>query len=142
MRPHSSERFCYTRFKSYARELRKHQTEAEKVFWNAVRNRKFLNLKFRRQHQVGFYIADYYCHEWKLIIELDGGIHELVENQRADEERDWNLNLKDCKVLRFPNDKVVNDLDSVLKEVANYIQLIKGNTNLRPPFSPREKGRG
>jgi type I restriction enzyme, R subunit len=130
MRPHSSERFCYTRLKSFARELRKCQTEAEKVFRNAVRNRKFSNLKFRRQHQIGFYIADFYCHEWKLVIELDGVIHERDANQKADKERDWNLTLKDCTVLRFSNDKVLNDLDSVLKEIADYIQFIGNNSNL------------
>jgi type I restriction enzyme, R subunit len=126
MRPHSSEKFCYSSLKSFSKELRKNQTEAEKVFWNVIRNRKFLNLKFRRQHQIGFYIADFYCHEWKLVIEIDGGIHEAESNQKTDEERDWNLKLKDCKVLRFTNDKVLNDLDTVLKEIGNYIDLIRG----------------
>src|SRR5690606_1794412 len=55
-----------------ARELRKKQTKAEEIFWQLVRNRKFNNLKFRRQHQIGNYIADFYCVELRLVIEFDG----------------------------------------------------------------------
>jgi type I restriction enzyme R subunit len=58
-----------------ARELRKNQTSAEEVLWQLLRNRKLDNLKFRRQHQIGHYIVDFYCHERKLIVELDGAVH-------------------------------------------------------------------
>src|SRR5947209_7144051 len=71
--------------KSRARELRLNQTRAEKIFWIAVRDRKFCSLKFVRQHPLfftkgrgqSFYIADFYCHELKLVIELDGTIHKF-----------------------------------------------------------------
>ena len=72
----------------YARQLRKNQTEAEKLLWNFLRGRKFHGYKFRRQHPVSkLFILDFYCFEKKLAIELDG-IHHLEEGQKQlDEER-------------------------------------------------------
>jgi len=71
-----------------ARTLRTNQTQAEGLFWNLVRDRKFLNLKFRRQHQIGHYIIDFYCDEKKLIIELDGEIHDSNFQKKHDSTRD------------------------------------------------------
>jgi very-short-patch-repair endonuclease len=62
--------------KALAAELRKNMTDAEKVLWQQLRNRKLGDLKFRRQHPVGIFILDFYCHEKKLAIEVDGGIHK------------------------------------------------------------------
>src|SRR5690606_8500441 len=64
-----------------ARELRQNQTKAEEMFWQLVRNRKFANLKFRRQHQIGHYIADFFCNEHNLVIEFDGKVHD-TEKQK------------------------------------------------------------
>ncbi|MCB1579577.1 MAG: endonuclease domain-containing protein, partial [Alphaproteobacteria bacterium] len=58
-----------------ARTLRKNQTDAEKLLWSKLRNRQFENLKFRRQHPVPPYVADFYCEDLKLIVEIDGGQH-------------------------------------------------------------------
>jgi len=69
----------------HARTLRKNQTRAENIFWREVRNRLFLNLKFRRQVPIGKYIVDFVCEQEKLIIELDGDQH--AENEEYDEER-------------------------------------------------------
>jgi very-short-patch-repair endonuclease len=124
MRPHESERKYYSGLKRFPKELRKNPTPAEDFFWDAVRNRKFHKLKFRRQHLIGFYVADFYCHELKLIIELDGAIHDIRENQKADQLRDWNLTLKGCKILRFPNNRILNDLNGVLSEIWQHINTI------------------
>ncbi len=62
--------------KEISRELRGKQTQTEEILWQLLRNRKFHNLKFRRQHAIGRYIADFYCDEKKIVIELDGKIHE------------------------------------------------------------------
>lgn len=68
------------------RKLRRKQTAAEMVFWELVRDRRFMGLKFRRQHQLGEYIADFYCQELKLVIELDGSVH--ASRQDKDRKRD------------------------------------------------------
>lgn len=100
-----------------SRELRKNQTPAEEIFWQIVRNRKFLNLKFRRQHQIGNYIVDFYCHEHKLIIELDGGVHDTPERIKKDNTRDKYLRAIGNNVVRFKNEDVFNDLENVLLKI-------------------------
>ncbi|MDM9586019.1 DUF559 domain-containing protein [Nostoc sp. GT001] len=64
-----------------ARKLRKQQTPAEEILWKCLRNRRLLNIKFRRQHNIGRYITDFYCHEKLLIIELDGSIHANQQDE-------------------------------------------------------------
>jgi very-short-patch-repair endonuclease len=71
-----------------------------------VRNRKVLDLKIRRQHPVGPYVADFYCHELKLVIEIDGEIHDLEEVKQRDERREKHLRDLGVKILRFRNDDV------------------------------------
>ena len=60
-----------------ARELRKQQTPTEEILWECLRDRRLLNTKFRRQHNIGQFIADFYCHPARLVIELDGEIHQF-----------------------------------------------------------------
>lgn len=103
-----------------ARELRKNQTPAEEILWQLLRNRKLNNLKFRRQHQIGHYIVDFYCHEKKLIVELDGAVHDIPERQKHDQKRDKQLNSLGFHILRFPNEKVINDTESVLKQIVEF----------------------
>jgi very-short-patch-repair endonuclease len=74
-------------FLDFARQLRKNQTDAEKLLWSIFRSRQLLGLKFRRQHSIGPYILDFYCHDYKLCIELDGGQHYTKAGQQGDEAR-------------------------------------------------------
>ena len=105
--------------KQAARDLRKRSTKTENIFWNLIRNRNFLNLKFRRQHpivfeydnQKRFFIADFFCFEKKLVIEIDGGIHESQKDY--DELRTLIINELGIKVVRFSNDEVLNDIEKV-----------------------------
>ncbi len=99
------------------RDLRKKQTEAENVFWDLVRNKKLLGLKFRRQHQIGHYIVDFYCDSEKLIIELDGEIHNSPEQKKKDETRDKYLRSLGNKILRFNNTELFDNTESVLKKI-------------------------
>ena len=103
------------------RELRKNQTPAESIFWELVRGKRFLDLKFRRQHQIGNYIVDFYCHEYRLIIELDGGIHNTPKQKQRDEDRDCYLKSLGNTVLRFPNQSIYNDTEMVLNAIAHQI---------------------
>ncbi|OGX01626.1 MAG: hypothetical protein A3J12_11410, partial [Omnitrophica bacterium RIFCSPLOWO2_02_FULL_44_11] len=101
-----------------ARELRNKQTPAETILWEMLRGRQFMGLKFRRQHQIGDYVADFYCHEHQLVIELDGGIHK--EKIKKDKKRDEYLCSMGFTVLRFPNNQVLEDPQSVLEQIVAY----------------------
>ncbi|MCA0333242.1 MAG: HsdR family type I site-specific deoxyribonuclease [Bacteroidetes bacterium] len=102
-----------------ARELRKNQTSAEEVLWQLLRNRKLDNLKFRRQHQIGHYIVDFYCHERKLIVELDGAVHFTTERQKHDSTRDKYLTSSGFNIIRFRNDEVLNNIEDVLSKIVS-----------------------
>jgi len=107
------------------RDLRMNSTMAEKIFWEAVRNKKLIGKKFYRQHPLfyditgkeSFFVADFYCHAEKLIIELDGRYHQY--RLKADTERTETLNYLGLKVLRFKNDDIINYLNDVLTKVEN-----------------------
>ncbi len=100
-----------------ARELRKKQTKAEEFLWNIIRNKQFMGLKFRRQHQIGKYIVDFYCDEKKLIIELDGEVHNSEKQKKHDKTRDKYLTTLGNKVMRFANDRIFDDAEAVLGEI-------------------------
>ena len=102
-----------------AKILRKNATKAEKILWQAIRNRKFMNIKFRRQYWIGNYIADFVCLEHKLIVELDGKFH--LKQQEYDAIRTYILSVLKFKVLRFWNYEVLNNLPGVLENIAKNI---------------------
>jgi len=107
---------------SNARELRKSMTEAEVMLWEKLRNKKLKGLKFRRQHPIAGYIADFYCHEIKLIIELDGGIHDLPDYKEHDEGRTFKLEASVIMVIRFKNDEVLYNIEEVLNRIIQIIE--------------------
>ncbi len=98
-------------------DLRKNMTEAELVLWEVLKEKKLCGRKFRRQHSICNYIADFYCSSEKLIIELDGQHHYTPEGIEKDMERDTHLSLMDKKILRFENKEVLNNLTEVLKQI-------------------------
>jgi len=108
----------------YSRELRQASTDAEKLLWAELRNRKLNGLKFRRQHPIDKYIADFYCHERKLVIELDGAIHDEKENIDYDKARTFELKDLSINVLRFRNDEVINNTDGVLQKIAEVADML------------------
>ena len=105
-----------------AKELRKELTEAEIILWDRIRNRQLNGLKFRRQHPIDIFIADFYCHEMKLIVELDGGIHDTIEQMEYDDGRSFELEEKGFKIIRFRNEEVFNEIEQVLEKI---IQAVK-----------------
>ena len=102
-----------------ARELRKQQTSTEQLLWIFLRERRLKGAKFRRQHNIGQFIADFYCHEARLVIELDGDIYQTQQTQ--DKMRDDWMIACGLKVLRFKNEAVATELDKVLKEIFAYL---------------------
>ncbi len=105
----------------YARENRQKQTEAENLLWFNLRNRKLKGFKFRRQNPIGKFIADFYCHECKLVIELDGGYHLKTEQKDYDNGRTYELEINDLKVIRFSNEDVRVKLSWVLEEISKHL---------------------
>ncbi|HEY6565262.1 MAG TPA: endonuclease domain-containing protein [Pirellulaceae bacterium] len=101
------------------RELRQRSTKAESLLWTAMRNRKMGGLKFRRQHSIGHYIADFACLEIKLVIEVDGDYHEHVAP--SDNIRQRFFESEGFRVLRFTNDDVIADVDAVLVAVQRFL---------------------
>jgi type I restriction enzyme R subunit len=112
--------------KELARELRKKQTSAEEMLWALLRNRQLLGFKFRRQHQFGDYVADFYCHEAKLVIECDGRVHQANEQWYHDQNRDAYMIGQGLRVLRFSNGQILNDTEKVLDEIAGFLPSPSG----------------
>jgi len=106
----------------YARELRLRTTEAEQKLWSLLRNRQLKGKKFRRQHAIANYVADFYCNESRLVIELDGNFHTAAETKEYDKFRTNLLNELGITVLRFWNEEVIKDPGKVIKKISEYLQ--------------------
>jgi len=107
-----------------ARELRKKQTPAEQLLWEILRDRQLLGFKFRRQHQFGDYILDFYCHEAKLAVELDGAVHE--QRPEKDAKRDAYLKSQGIQVLRISNNTLLRTTTSALEQIAALLPSPSG----------------
>jgi very-short-patch-repair endonuclease len=105
----------------HAKVMRRVPTPAEDRFWQAVRNRQLANLKFRRQHPVGFFIADFYCHEHQLVIEVDGAVHNDQEQLDYDTGRNYEMTQLGMAVLRFKNEEVLENLEMVKRKITDFI---------------------
>ncbi|MGP8214395.1 MAG: endonuclease domain-containing protein [Bacteroidia bacterium] len=110
--------------KDIRRELRQVMTPAEAVLWEELRGKKFSGLKFNRQHSIGNYIVDFYCAHPRIIIEVDGEVHDEKEQKEKDLHRDENLKEMGYIVLRFSNDEVINQTVNVLKKIEIAINNI------------------
>ncbi len=131
-----------------AKFLRECKTKAENILWGNLRNRQLNNLKFRRQHPFAEYVLDFYCHEVKLCVEVDGNVHNekaIIEN---DNERTKVLNENGISVIRFKNDEVISDINNVLKKLLDYtfpLSKRRGgggevNNRITKLFSEKKKG--
>lgn len=104
--------------------LRKNMTVAESILWEELRNKRLLNLKFRRQHPIGIYIVDFYCHELKLVIEVDGEYHQFKDQMQKDFIRTEILEEFGLKVVRFNNEEIENNKTKVLETLDTIIKNI------------------
>ena len=112
----------------YAETLRKNMTIAEKIIWERLCKNQ-LKVRIRRQHPVWKYIADFYCHELKLIIEIDGEIHLKKENKEYDIGRENTLNEFGIEIIRFTNDQVINEIEYVINTITKKITELKNKRN-------------
>ena len=96
-----------------AHGLWKNMTDAEKILWKRLKDKRIFKVKFRRQHPVDIFVLDFYCHELKLAIEVDGEIHQSAEVWEYDEGRSFELENFGIKILRFTNDQIYYNLEEV-----------------------------
>jgi very-short-patch-repair endonuclease len=101
-------------------EFRDNPTPGEKALWDMVRNNQIQGLRFRRQHKIGQFIVDFYCHKVNLVVEVDGGIHE--KRKTEDQLRTDFLKRLGLTVLRFTNNEILDSPDMVKQRIENYIQ--------------------
>lgn len=106
-----------------ARALRNNQTKTEQILWNILKEYKLKGFKFRRQHPIANYIADFYCHKAKLIIEVDGEYHNNEEQILIDKERTAYFNEIGLQEIRFLNQQILFDIENVLIQINNIIGL-------------------
>ena len=118
-----------------AERLRRDMTATEKIIWDRV-CKKQLGARVRRQHPIWKFIADFYCHEVKLVIEIDGKIHLLSENKEYDISRDIILKEFQIEILRFTNDEVTNEPDLVIEKIKGTIELLKKKLVQKPNQGP------
>ncbi len=112
----------YGLLKDFSKDNRSNPTEAEEKLWELVKTKQLEGYKFRRQHIIGSYITDLVCLDKRLVIEIDGLIHQLPENKISDEQRTQWLSELGFKVIRFTNDEVLNRTDGVLKIILKELK--------------------
>ncbi len=111
-------RGTYPEISDAARQLRRRMTDAEEALWKLLRRNKLDGMRFRRQHAVGRFILDFYCPDRKIAVEVDGSIHE--DQRDYDQSRDEVLSQYGIRVIRFQNDEVLKDSDSVLERILRF----------------------
>jgi very-short-patch-repair endonuclease len=117
---------------SKAKYLRSHMTPAEIKIWNFVKGKNIHGQRFRSQHPLGVYIADFYSHSIRLIIEIDGDIHNGESHKKYDNERTRDLNNWEIDVIRFTNDQVFNNFEMVQQQILNEVQNRLSKQNKSP----------
>ncbi len=125
-----------------AKSLRENMTETEKLLWQYLRNKQIEGLRFKSQHPIGRYIADFYCHKAKLVIEVDGGYHNKSEQKEYDENRNSIMESYGIKVIRFTNDEIINKINWVIEFIKTQTKLLTGKNNSEDINTPPLGGRG
>jgi very-short-patch-repair endonuclease len=119
-----------------ARRLRDSQTPSEALLWGLLRDRRLLGLKFRRQHAVGRFVLDFYCHELRLAIEIDGAIHNDAVQAQRDRERQQSLEEQGIHFIRVRASDVEQDPERVIQNLTTGIRAFS------PSPATKESGEG
>jgi len=132
--------FVYGLLKDFVKEHRSKSTDAEKLLWEIVKGKKMAGFKFRRQHIISTYIADFVSLSEKLIIEVDGLHHQLPENKKSDDERTKELNMLGFNVIRFTNKQVLSETDYTINTI--LLELKKEKPEISDSEAPPAEGFG
>jgi very-short-patch-repair endonuclease len=100
--------------------LRKNMTFTEILLWEKLKGKKLVGIRFRRQHPIDIFIVDFYCHEARLVIEIDGDIHE--QQYEYDNGRTAEMEKFEIKVVRFKNDEIINDIEAVVTKIETIVK--------------------
>ena len=103
--------------------MRENMTQAEKVVWELLKEKKMVGLRFKAQHPIDIFIADFYCHALKLVIEIDGEIHKSKDQKEYDIGREAELEHWGIKVIRFTNEEVKKNIEHVKKEIEHECEV-------------------
>jgi len=143
--------YQFSALKERARELRKKQTSAEALLWQLLRGGNLFGFKFRRQHQFGDYVADFYCVQAQLVVECDGSVHKGKEQWHHDQNRDAYMIGQGLRILRFTNDEILENTEQVLESIMKCLPSSFGRRDgdegrsqasdkaLTPTLSQRER---
>lgn len=104
-----------------ARKLRAAMTLTELTLWEHLRANRLKGFRFKAQHPIGYFVADFYCHAARLVIELDGSVHDSVDQREYDLNRTYVLTEFGLRVVRFRNEEVLLNLDSVLRKITEFL---------------------
>ena len=119
MKTHKEKEYSPKYVVELAREMRSGMTESESILWEYLRNKRFYGLKFKRQHPIGRYIADFFCHSLKLVIELDGSIHD--NRKEYDKNRDDYLSACGYNILRISNEEITDSAETALEKIKAFL---------------------
>ena len=125
-----------------ARRLRRDATDAERALWRRLRGKQLDGLKFRRQHVVGRFVLDFYCHECRLAVELDGGQHGEAAQKRRDAARTAFLESKGVAVLRYSNLEALREIAAVLDDLRRHAAARRRGRSGPPSPNPSRKREG
>lgn len=117
-----------TQLLEFAKSMRTNATDAESLMWQLLRAKRFMNLKFRRQHVIKPYIVDFYCHELGLVVELDGSQHGTDDGIEYDAERTKFLGASELNVVRYWNHEVLNKMNEVLEDLWSVCLELKSKS--------------
>ncbi|MEP5614428.1 MAG: endonuclease domain-containing protein [Cyclobacteriaceae bacterium] len=121
-----------------AKMLRASMTKHEKILWEVLKSNKVLGLRFKAQHPIHSFVADFYCHKLKLVIEIDGSSHDTIDQQSYDEGRNFDMKELGISTIRFSNSDIDNDLNHVRDRVIATCTSLFENPNQL--FTPTLKG--
>jgi very-short-patch-repair endonuclease len=107
-----------------AKELRGNMTDSERLLWEQLNQNQLLELRFKPQHPISNFIADFYCHKLRLVIEIDGGYHLSKDQNEYDKGRDFEMEELGIVVMRIRAEDVLNNLESVLKTIENKCNVL------------------
>ena len=122
---------------TFARRLRREMTSAEIILWRDLRDGRLDGLKFRRQVPIARFVVDFLCVEHRLIVELDGPLHDIIEQKLHDSARDAELRRRGYRILRFANELVIPGSDLVLEEIHSAVVAFASSQRHGPSSDPR-----
>ena len=122
--PTHTNRAIYDEIKARAQTMRQNPTSAEKALWQRLRRKQLMGFRFRRQQPIDRFIVDFYCREAGLVVEVDGPVHDAPEHKEYDAQRSRFLQERGLVILRFQNDQVLYDRESVLQDIARFLSRI------------------